>query len=157
MSHIHEKIDWTVEVFIVHKNRVLLRKHDKYNIWLSVGGHIELDEDPVEAAKREVKEEVGLDVQLIGRDKGKGDGSVADHGYLDLLPPKYLGRHPINDNHEHITLVYFATTETSEASDPSDIEDAEIFWATKEDLEKMDLSPNVKWYAQKALEELSTT
>ena len=59
MPHIHEKIDFTAEVFIVHHNRVLLRLHDKYNIWLSVGGHIELNEDPMEAAIREVKEEVG--------------------------------------------------------------------------------------------------
>ena len=38
MSHIHEKIDFTVEVFIVHKSRVLLRMHDKYKKWMSVAG-----------------------------------------------------------------------------------------------------------------------
>lgn len=38
MPHIHEKIDFTVEVFIVYNNKVLLRKHDKYGIWLSVDG-----------------------------------------------------------------------------------------------------------------------
>ena len=64
MPHIHEKMDFTVETFIVHKNKVLLRKHDKLKIWMSVGGHVELDEDPVEAALREVKEEVGLDITL---------------------------------------------------------------------------------------------
>src|SRR5262249_52059212 len=64
MAHIHEKIDFTSEVFIVHDNKVLLRFHDKYDIWLSVGGHIEQDEDPNEAAVREVKEEVGLDIEL---------------------------------------------------------------------------------------------
>ena len=65
MPHIHEKVDFTVEVFIVYKDKVLLRKHDKYGIWLSVGGHIELDEDPVQAALREVKEEVCLNIELI--------------------------------------------------------------------------------------------
>ncbi|MFK5282779.1 NUDIX domain-containing protein, partial [Lacticaseibacillus paracasei] len=63
MAHIHEKIDFTVEVFIVHKDKVLLRMHDKFKFWLSIGGHIELDEDPIQAAYREVKEEVGLDVK----------------------------------------------------------------------------------------------
>ena len=71
MPHLHEKIDFTVEVFIVHKNRVLLRLHDKYRIWLSVGGHIELDEDPNQAAIREVKEEVGLDIELVDSRKFK--------------------------------------------------------------------------------------
>jgi len=64
MPHIHKLIDFTVEVFIVHKHKVLLRRHDKYKKWLSIGGHIELHEDPVEAAIREVKEEVGLEVEV---------------------------------------------------------------------------------------------
>jgi 8-oxo-dGTP pyrophosphatase MutT (NUDIX family) len=68
MAHIHTKpgqVDHTVEVFVVSGGKVLLRKHDKYGIWLSVGGHIELDEDPNQAALREVKEEVGLDTELL--------------------------------------------------------------------------------------------
>lgn len=52
MPHIHEKIDFTAEVFVVYKNKVLLRLHDKYKIWLSVGGHIELHEEPNQAAVR---------------------------------------------------------------------------------------------------------
>ncbi len=36
MPHIHEKIDFTAEVFIVNSDKVLLRKHDKYKFWLSV-------------------------------------------------------------------------------------------------------------------------
>jgi hypothetical protein len=53
MSHLHEKIDFTVEVFVVSGDAVLLRKHDKYKIWLGVGGHIELDEEPTQAAVRD--------------------------------------------------------------------------------------------------------
>lgn len=32
MAHIHEKIDFTVGVFIVHDGKVLLRFHDKYHL-----------------------------------------------------------------------------------------------------------------------------
>ena len=56
MAHIHEKIDFTASVYIVFENKVLLRLHDKYNLWLGVGGHIELDEDANAALLREVKE-----------------------------------------------------------------------------------------------------
>ena len=69
MPHIHEKIDFTVEVFIVYKNKVLLRMHDKHKIWLSVGGHIELDEDPIQAAICEVKEKLGLMLKLAEKPK----------------------------------------------------------------------------------------
>jgi len=30
MPHLHDKIDFTVETFIVYNDRVLLRMHDKY-------------------------------------------------------------------------------------------------------------------------------
>ena len=68
MAHIHELIDWTAGVYIVHKNKVLIRKHEKYGFWIHVGGHVELDEDPVTAAIRECKEEVGLDVTIYDPD-----------------------------------------------------------------------------------------
>jgi 8-oxo-dGTP pyrophosphatase MutT (NUDIX family) len=119
MPHIHEKIDFTVEVFVVHKNKVLLRKHDKYHIWLSVGGHIELDEDPIQAAIREVKEEVGLDIELFG-DTDTLDANRDE--YQELLPPQFLNRHRINENHEHITLVYFATSKTDQITEMAEHE-----------------------------------
>ena len=50
MAHIHEKIDFTASVYIVRDNRVLLHMHKKLNMWLPPGGHIELDEDPNQAA-----------------------------------------------------------------------------------------------------------
>ena len=65
MAHLHEKIDFTVAIFVVHDGRVLLIHHRKLDQWLPLGGHIELDEDPEAAALREAKEESGLDVELI--------------------------------------------------------------------------------------------
>src|SRR3989344_5859609 len=105
MPHIHEKIDFTAEVFIVHQDKVLLRKHDKYKIWLSIGGHIELDEDPNQAALREVKEEVGLGVDLYNPHSTPFPISSGE-----LIPPIFVNRHRINEKHEHVTLVYFATS-----------------------------------------------
>lgn len=153
MPHIHEKIDLTVEVFIVHKNKVLLRMHDKFKYWLSIGGHVELNEDPVEAAYREVKEEVGLDIKIIGYARPAQEN---DYGYKELIPPKFLGRHRVNDTHEHIMMVYFAesVTDTIQNSE-SEHERAETRWFSMEDLENTELVPNVKYYATEALKALS--
>jgi 8-oxo-dGTP pyrophosphatase MutT (NUDIX family) len=152
MPHIHEKIDFTVEVFIVHNNKVLLRMHDKYHIWCSVGGHIELDEDPIQAAHREVKEEVGLDIVLVGKDIPIFDND----DFKVLMPPVYLGRHRTSQTHEHVVFVYFATSATDQITDPlSEHERAETRWVTKEELATMDLVPNMRFYAQEALKELS--
>ena len=59
MAHIHEKIDFTVAIFVVHEEKILIIHHRKLNKWLPLGGHIELDEDPEIAALREAKEESG--------------------------------------------------------------------------------------------------
>lgn len=152
MPHIHEKIDFTVEVFIVHKDKVLLRLHDKYKKWMSVGGHIELDEDPIEAAHREVKEEVGLEIELVGNPK---IFESVDRS-RELIPPVALNRHATNQpGHEHITLVYFARarddkTSVTYADDASE----ECRWCTASEIETMDLWPNVRAYALAALERL---
>lgn len=45
MPHIHELYDFTITVFIVHDGRVLLVNHPKYDKWIPMGGHIELDEE----------------------------------------------------------------------------------------------------------------
>ncbi len=151
MPHIHEKIDFTVEVFIVYKNKVLLRMHDKYNVWCSIGGHIELDEGPIEAAHREVKEEVGLDITLVGKKVPKFD----DDNFAILMPPAYFGRHRTSPTHEHLVSVYFAKTDTDVIADSiSEHERSETRWVTIEELDNMDLVPNIKFYAQEALKEL---
>ena len=66
MAHIHDKIDFTVAIFVVHDAKILLIHHRKLDKWLPLGGHIELDEEPEQAALREAKEESGLEVELLG-------------------------------------------------------------------------------------------
>lgn len=150
MPHIHEKIDFTVEVFIVHKDKVLLRKHDKYKVWLSVGGHIELDEDPVQAAIREVKEEVGLEIQLVDSREYK----EKSENYMELIAPIGLNRHKVSETHEHITLVYFAKTNTEKVIPEREAD--EWKWCTERDIDSLlDISENIKFYAKKALLKLS--
>lgn len=51
---------FTVSVFIVYKDKVLLHLHKKVKKTLQLGGHIELNELPEEACIREAWEESGL-------------------------------------------------------------------------------------------------
>lgn len=149
MAHIHEKIDFTVEVFVVHKGKVLLRKHDKYGIWLSVGGHIELDEDPNQAAIREVKEEVGLDIELHDTRSIKIDTKE----FKELIAPVSLYRHPVSDTHEHVSLVYFAeaSTDTVIPENETDV----WRWCAKDDVDSLEeIRESVAHYALRALNEV---
>lgn len=84
MPHIHEKIDFTVSLFIVQDGKVLVIHHKKLGQWLPIGGHIELDEDPEQAAYREAREESGLEIELIGesnRPPDRGPGRWSGQGF----------------------------------------------------------------------------
>lgn len=153
MAHIHEKVDFTVEVLLVHNHRVLLRKHDKYKRWLSVGGHIELHEDPIETAHREVKEEVGIsDIKIWeGHVVNKPQASVVGE-YMELVPPVFVNRHHISDTHEHVTFTYIASCNTDKVVEEESEKSAGWAWYSAEELEYLsDLSLHMKHYALTAL------
>lgn len=149
MAHIHEKIDFTATVYVVHDGRVLLRKHDKYGIWIGVGGHIELDEDANTAALREVKEEIGLDITLLPPPHWTPSITPKD-GMKELIPPAFMNIHRITDTHQHHDLIFVGQSTSSEVipENPSD----EWKWCAKEDvLSNTEIAPRVKEYALYAL------
>jgi 8-oxo-dGTP pyrophosphatase MutT (NUDIX family) len=152
MPHIHEKIDYCADAYIVNGDAVLLRFHEKYDTWLPPGGHVELHEDPEEAAIREAKEEVGLDIVLVGNrllDVGDGDREV--------LAPRFINRHRISDTHEHVVFEYFATSATRAVAPRAEEQDVEIRWFTKEELnaDVPGLWEKIRRYANLALDELA--
>lgn len=153
MAHIHELIDWCVGVYIVHDNKVLIRLHEKYNIWIHVGGHVELDENPVTAAKRECLEEVGLEVEIAGESTVPQLPDSTEN--LELPPPAHMNIHRVSDTHQHIDLVYYATSQ-SDAVIPEN-EGEEWVWLTKEEVENHpEMTAKVKRYALGALNQLSS-
>jgi 8-oxo-dGTP pyrophosphatase MutT (NUDIX family) len=151
MAHIHEKIDFTVAIFIVHDSKILIIHHRKLGKWLPLGGHIELDEDPEIAALREAKEESGLDVELLGERP-----PTTSPGTRALIAPRFLDIHRISETHEHIGMIYWARPKGGTVQLATE-EHHDIRWCSREDLEKLTppMTDAVKWYCHKALEEIS--
>jgi 8-oxo-dGTP pyrophosphatase MutT (NUDIX family) len=97
--------DFTVAVFVVQSDRVILHRHRKLGIWLPPGGHIEPNELPDEAAVREVREEAGIAVELVGP---RGLGVDYPGQPVQLVRPEGIQLESIGPGHEHIDLIYFA-------------------------------------------------
>src|SRR5919204_293822 len=93
---------FTVAVFVVHDDRVLLHFHRKLGKWLPPGGHIDPNELPDEAAVREVLEETGIHCELVA------ESGVAVESPRQLARPEGIQLESIAPGHEHIDLIYFA-------------------------------------------------
>lgn len=101
--------EFTATAYILHDKKILLIFHPKFHKWLPPGGHVEKNETPPEAAKREVKEETGLEIELIKQENiwmNYSNTKSIERPYLCLLsqsPP-----HQDKPPHEHIDNIYLA-------------------------------------------------
>lgn len=120
--------------------------HKKLGIWLPVGGHIDRDELPQDAALREIREESGLDVELFNPEKQIDMGSAKQ-----LLRPMRLLLEDINEFHQHIDFIYFVFTDSSELS-PHDGEATTLKWFTANEIKTLKNTPgNVKELSAEAI------
>ncbi len=95
----------------------LLHWHRKVGLWLPPGGHIEPNEDPMQAARREALEETGIVVELLPTTSAFGYGAPPQ-----LSPPATIMVEPIGsfdgeDAHRHIDMIYFARPASGERPD----------------------------------------
>jgi ADP-ribose pyrophosphatase YjhB (NUDIX family) len=139
--------EFTVAVFVVHADRVLLHHHPKLGRWLPPGGHIEPGELPDEAALREVHEETGVRARLIGERA------------LPLAYPRQLARpagiqlEDIAPGHQHIDLVYFAVAEPDGVAISEAARQAtRAGWYALEELPALGVDAEIRAWAARALE-----
>ncbi len=141
--------DFVATVFVVDRGRVLLLWHRKLRMWLPPGGHLAPHELPDEGAIREVREETGLEVELVPGRRRVGPVTF-------LAPPRAVLLEPIEPGHEHIDLIYFArvvggTFRTNDESEGHR-------WLTAEEVRAADdVAEDVRELALRALEELGGT
>ena len=97
---------FTATGFVVHRGSVALHWHPKVKAWLPPGGHIEPNEDPVQAVKREVLEETGLEVEVLNT------GAELRLPYPEEVIAPYTImvediHDPVQGFHKHIDMIYF--------------------------------------------------
>ncbi len=135
---------FTVAVFVAWEGKVLLHLHRKLGMWLPPGGHIEENELPDEAAVREVYEETGIEVELVGEKREDVEDPVQLHR------PAGVQLENIGPGHQHIDLIYFA-----KPKGPTDIHQSfsedKVGWYGPEDWHGMQVNLEVRGWCERAL------
>lgn len=157
------KKHFTATAFIVDsRRRTLLLWHKRLGRWMPPGGHVEADELPDEAAKRECKEETGLDVEIVGDaqddlfEGNPGEGRMLKKPIAMLLEhiPAYPPRN--EPAHEHMDFLFLARpVDEAQVLSLNEDEGREMRWFTKKEIETLDerkeIFSNVKRYVLRVL------
>jgi len=78
-----------------HADRLLLAHHVDTGLWATVGGAMDPDESPAEAALRELAEETALEAEIVG--------------LVDVYGgPKFRVRYPNGDEASYVAAIYAA-------------------------------------------------
>lgn len=127
---------FTVSGFVSQGGTTALHWH-RLGMWLPPGGHIEPDENPIEAVQREVREETGLDVEIVATTPAYDHWAYPRHlpvpvtvGVYDIEPGDPHQRAP----HQHIDLVYFTRPLPGQALTLPDVDDEGWLWVSAETL-----------------------
>jgi len=125
----------SVFVFDPLTKRILLVFHKKFNKWVQPGGHIEENETPEETAVREVFEETGIKVKLVGERFPRED---------DFIRPLGIQKNRNKQGDLHIDITYLAVPVGKVEQKGLDNEVKEIGWFTREELENISVFPDIK-------------
>jgi len=139
--------DFTVAIFVIWRNHVVLHWHRKLARWLPPGGHIEPHELPDDAALREVGEETGLRIRLLGE---RGLPVDFPGQPRQLTVPMGIQLEDIGPGHQHIDLVYLAVPEGADDALPPLEQSHGAAWIARDALAGMDLSDEIRAWLDRA-------
>ena len=141
-------------VYVVADGATALHEHDKLDMWLPPGGHVERDELPHVTARREVREELGLDVELVAL-----ESDVASATVESIPRPQEFLLEDIDVcegevGHQHVDFIYYGRADSRDiAPAASEQPAADWEWFTPADLRRHgDLPADVVELGRRAIE-----
>jgi 8-oxo-dGTP pyrophosphatase MutT (NUDIX family) len=141
-------------VYVVNDGATALHRHDKLDMWLPPGGHIDRDELPHRAAAREVREELGLDPDLVAP-----EGSIESPTVESIPRPQHFLLEDIDTcdgevGHQHIDFIFYGRVSGRDITPTAGEQPADDWqWFTPGELrEQADvLEPDVVEIGQRAI------
>jgi len=136
-----ERRAFSVAVYARRENSILVIHHHRLQTWLPIGGELESEETPLEAAIRELREETGLE--------GDFQNLV---GSPDGVPPGYLGyeEHMAGSKGLHMNFVFVADVPIHSSVCPNN-EFSEFRWINAREIDELPSPLNVREFGHLAL------
>ena len=133
---------FSVAVYARRENRVLVIHHRRLETWLPLGGELEAGETPLEAARRELREESGLE-GFFAPLAGAADGE----------PPGFLGyeEHVAGSKGLHMNFVFVADVDPAAEVTPNH-EFGDFRWVDAGELAQLASPLNVREFGFRALD-----
>ena len=137
-----ERRAFSVAIYARRGKQVLVIEHLRLKTWLPIGGELEAGETPLEAAKRELREETGIVGTFRNLD-----------GALDGVPPGMIGyeEHQAGTKGLHMNFVFVAEVAANVDVVPND-EFGAWRWVDRAELEILDSPINVRQFGYVALD-----
>jgi 8-oxo-dGTP pyrophosphatase MutT (NUDIX family) len=144
---------YTATTYVVEGDAVALHEHDGLGKWLPPGGHVDRDELPHEAAVREVREETGLDVELVASVDDVGSETVDPRPQPQHFQLADVNVHDGFVGHQHVDFVYYARADSRDIR-PSDGEQPPAAWSwfAPDELTDERFDPDVAEFGRRAIE-----
>ncbi len=149
-----KKICICASTLVFHRHELLFIWHEKLKVWMYPGGHVEQNESPDVAARRETLEETGIEVELYEPGFGSRK-TIRGKEAVELQRPFkiiYENVHYPTEDHEHFDMVYIAFPSKGDISGIGSGETKKFRWIGKGEIQKLNTFDNVKAAAFDAFE-----
>jgi len=132
--------------------QILMIYHNKLQVWLPPGGHIEENELPDDAVIREIFEETGIKAEIISN---KQELTINDDNCKGLKRPftVLLENIECDWSHNHIDMIYICTA-INEELNIQKTEVSDIGWFSIGQIDELKTYKNVKLIIKKSFEYL---
>lgn len=142
--------------FVVNKDRtkMLMVYHKKLGKWLAPGGHLEQNETPGQAARREVKEETGIDVEIIDSSHLEVTPEQGEELVLEtplFMLAEHIPAHKDKEAHIHLDFIFLCEADENQPIKRQEEEVEGARWMTWEEISNIDTFNSISGFAKTML------